>query len=186
MRTLAINVCLIFVALVGSVGTSWGADKTSFQFESVKFHSGVNAQESEAIAAALGESLTSSFNLYLTSTHFVYGPKCENSNQDSCRQNLKFELSFKAASLDLNGDDKDELIVELIGPNECGSGGCTAYILKERTKGWAVIGKIFGAGSALEVSKNAKVNGFRVFSYPGKYSKKVITCKFREARYTCE
>lgn len=37
--------------------------------------------------------------------------------------------SFKYASYDLNGDGNKEIFVGLTGPNFCGSGGCTQYLL---------------------------------------------------------
>ena len=49
------------------------------------------------------------------------------------------------ASVDLNGDGKDEVIVEVIGGGLCGSGGCYSHILqKSEEDGWQQIGSIFG------------------------------------------
>tara|TARA_Y100001936_G_scaffold1891_1_gene1797 strand:- start:759 stop:1355 length:597 start_codon:yes stop_codon:yes gene_type:complete len=183
MKQILTSLCLTIAVLLGSAGVSWGGRDTEFRI--IEFLDGVNSYESEAIAESLGNKLTSSFNLYLTDTHFIYGPQCPNDNEVDCRQNLKFELKFRTASLDLDGDGGNEVIVELIGPNECGSSGCTFYILKTYRKSWMLIGEIFGIGSPLEASKVTK-NGFRVLRFVGKYSATEINCIFQGTKYTCQ
>lgn len=46
---------------------------------------------------------------------------------------------YAAAFVDLNGDGKDETIVYLMSPGDCGSGGCSALILAPRASGFKLI-----------------------------------------------
>ena len=163
---------------------AWGGDKKAALFETIDFLDGVNARQSEAIAVSLGEIIIDSFKTYLTESHFIFGGNCFGIKDVDCRQNLLFRLEFKTASLDLDGDGKNELIVGLIGLNECGSGGCTYYILKKYKKGWVLIGEIFGLGSDFEVSKVTK-NGFKILKWTGKYTRKTYNCIFQGTKYTC-
>src|ERR1700726_1621183 len=43
---------------------------------------------------------------------------------------------------DLNGDGRPEAIVFLTGRRWCGSGGCTALVLRERDADWSIVTKI--------------------------------------------
>jgi hypothetical protein len=54
-------------------------------------------------------------------------------------------VDFEIASVDLNDDGKDEVIVKVRGRDWCGSGGCTSHILqKSGEDGWKEIGHNFG------------------------------------------
>jgi len=43
---------------------------------------------------------------------------------------------------DLNDDHHPEAIVHLAGPNFCGSGGCTTFVLTETEAGWFTVGRM--------------------------------------------
>jgi hypothetical protein len=185
MRNLTATVCLTIAVLLGSVGVSWGSDEKDIQFQKIEFKDGVDAVGSKAISESLGEHVTASFKLFFTESHFPYGPHCSNKNSRSCRQNLRYELQFNAASIDLDGDGVNEFIVGLNGPNECGSGGCTSYILKNYPEGWRKIGWIFPGGK-LEASRSY-TNGFRTIKYYGKWGKKSYPCVYtpKKEEYVC-
>ena len=88
---------------------------------------------------------------------------------------------FKAASIDLDDDGKNELIVHHVHPHWCGSGGCTSYILKNYPGGWRKIGRIF-PGGVLEASSSYH-NGFKTIKYYGR--SKTYLCVFKGGDYVC-
>jgi hypothetical protein len=176
---IAATICLTIAVLLGSAGTSWGSDDTSFQ--EIKFQDGADAYESRAISESLTEHIIGSFELFFTDSHFPYGPYCEDKKKGSCRQNLEYKLEFKTASIDLDGDRVNEVIVKIIGPNECGSLGCTSYILKNYSEGWKTIGMIFPEG-VWEASSFYK-NGMRTIKLHGR--SKTLLCVFEREEYEC-
>jgi hypothetical protein len=52
--------------------------------------------------------------------------------------NAQFAITFS----DLNDDHHPEAIVHLAGPNFCGSGGCTTFVLTETEAGWFSVGRM--------------------------------------------
>lgn len=56
---------------------------------------------------------------------------------------LCLALVLKVASLDLNGDQMDELIVTLEHTGTCGMGGCKNYTLQISPDSWKKIGSVF-------------------------------------------
>ena len=64
-------------------------------------------------------------------SHFINGPSCYDKTVE-CRGNLTFNIDFKAASVDLESDEIDNVIVYDDALGLCGSGGCTSYILAQR------------------------------------------------------
>ena len=89
---------------------------------------GANAYESKAIASAMSDKILKAFKYYVEESHFVYGPSCADKTVE-CRDNLDFSINFRAASVDLNSDDIDEVIVYYEAPNFCGCGaGLLAYL----------------------------------------------------------
>jgi hypothetical protein len=181
MRNLTATICLTIAVLLGSAGVSWGSDEKDIQFQKIEFKDGVDAVGSKAISESLGETITDFFKFFFTESHFPYGPHCSNKNSRSCRQNLRFELEFNTASIDLDDDGVNEFIVELNGPGVCGSSGCTSYILKNYPEGWREIGSIF-PGGVLEVSRSY-TNGFRTIKYYGR--SETYLCVFKDGDYVC-
>ena len=49
------------------------------------------------------------------------------------------EVRYAAADVDLNGDGQPEVVAYLMGPNICGSGGCSAVVLVRESGGWRVL-----------------------------------------------
>lgn len=140
---------------------------------------GANRYESEAIASAMSEMISEDFKIYFSESHFPYGPRC-NSNE-KCRQNLQFSVKFDTASVDLNNDGISEVIVRYDGPNRCGSGGCTSYILEGDVGGWISIGSFFPGGQ-VQVSSEMTNGNYDIyyFSKTERYS-----CKFDGFFYQC-
>lgn len=56
--------------------------------------------------------------------------------------NLGESSKYVVAFRDLNGDNKVEAIVYLMGVDWCGSGGCNTLVLTPRNNSWVVISKI--------------------------------------------
>jgi hypothetical protein len=72
------------------------------------------------------------------------------------------EVRIDIATIDLNEDGIDELIVEFTGSGFCGAGSCQMSILSRRPDGtWAAIADLLGAKSDLRVS-SIKMNGYKV------------------------
>ena len=46
---------------------------------------------------------------------------------------------YRAAAADLNGDGRPEVLAYAESAGQCGSGGCTLYILAPRGSGWRVV-----------------------------------------------
>lgn len=168
---------IIFVCVV-----AFTSPVTAQQLKRVELKDGVNAYESRAIASAMAGLITSTLKNYIENSHFVYGPICETGTVE-CRGNLNFNVSFRAASLDLNLDEIDEVIVYYEAPGFCGSGGCTSYILGQTTddNSWKVLGQFF---PGLEPSiSTLKSEGFLNIYYEVK--NEIYKCFYRSGSYIC-
>lgn len=51
-------------------------------------------------------------------------------------------VRYVSAYQDLDGDGTPEAIVYMLGPNWCGSGGCTALVLKQKDHAWTKVTEI--------------------------------------------
>ena len=58
--------------------------------------------------------------------------------KDGFGPNAQYAIAFS----DLNDDHHQEAVVHVGGPNFCGSGGCTTFVLTETGTGWVTIGKM--------------------------------------------
>ena len=150
----------------------------------LEYKEGVTRYESEAIATGLVDLITENFRYWFTESHFPFGQYCS-TGEENCRQNLNFEVTFSTASLDLNSDGIDEVIVRYNGPGYCGSGGCHSYILKKYNSGFAVIGKFF-PGTKVEISSN-RTEGYADIYYHGKGKTTPFVCKYsaNQQKYQC-
>ena len=146
----------------------------------LEFANGANKYASQAIALGMSELIVEDLHYYLTESHFIYGPTCYGETSE-CRQQLRFEVNFSTATFDLNLDGLDEVFVRYNAPGQCGSGGCTTYILENEIRGWDVIGSFFPGGKVTISSKTT--NGYFDFYYYGKTAK--YLCKFEEPNYDC-
>ena len=75
---------------------------------------GLNEKQAREVAIGLEDELTELFNHWLTESHFVY----------STEPHLNFKVSFSAASVDLDNDNVDDLLVRVEHENVCGAGDC--------------------------------------------------------------
>ena len=126
----------------------------SEELTTLTFKEGSNKNQSEAIAFALKDKITETLEIYLQETHFAF----------EANNSLSFNLDFDTASYDLNRDGSQEVFVTLKGPNICGSGGCTTYILEKGAKGWLVIGRFFPGGEA-KISSNKNGGYFDIYYF---------------------
>lgn len=75
------------------------------------------------------------------------------------------ESTYPFAFVDLNGDEKDEIIIA--DPPSGGSGGSIHYILKQRGKEWVAIGTFHGGLAFTHRDDNVKYedNFYRIIVY---------------------
>ena len=94
-----------------------------------------------------------------------------------------FNISFKAATIDLNSDKIDEVLVDYKAPNFCGSGGCNSYILGqlEGGSGWEILGQFF-PGHEPSIS-SSQYNRYSDIVYNGRDNS--YRCMFKGDRYDC-
>ena len=145
---------------------------------------GANAYETEAINSAMSELIADTFKYYAENFHpFMSSPSCINKTVE-CRGNLTFNINFKAASVDLDSDEIDEVIVYYNAPGYCGSGGCTSYILAQRymDNNWVILGKFF-PGSRPSIS-SLMTNGHYDIHHKGKSES--YKCQYDGEIYSCK
>ena len=152
------------------------------ELQSIELKDGANAYETNAIASAMSERILDTFKYYFEESHFIHGPRCADKTVE-CRDNLDFSINFRAASVDLNSDDIDEVIVYYEAPNFCGSGGCTSYILAPRNMddSWVILGKFF-PGYSPSIS-SMTTNGHNNVHYKGDNGSYI--CRYNGSSYSC-
>ena len=152
------------------------------ELQSIELKNGANAYESKAIASAMSERILDTFKYYFEESHFIHGPRCADKTVE-CRDNLDFSINFRAASVDLNSDDIDEVIVYFEAPGFCGSGGCTSYILAPTNMddSWVILGKFF-PGYEPSISSTT-ANGHNDIHYKGDNGSYI--CQYNGRNYSC-
>jgi len=152
------------------------------ELKPIALKDGAHAYESKAIASAMSERILDTFKYYFEESHFIHGPRCADKTVE-CRDNLDFSINFRAASVDLNSDDIDEVIVYFEAPNFCGSGGCTSYILAPTNMddSWVILGEFFPGYDPSISSTTA--GGHNDIHYEGKYGS--YTCRYDGRNYSC-
>ena len=152
------------------------------ELQSIELKDGANAYESKAIASAMSDKILGAFKYYVEESHFVHGPRCADKTVE-CRDNLDFSINFRAASVDLNSDDIDEVIVYYEAPNFCGSSGCTSYILAPTNMddSWVILGKFF-PGYEPSISSTT-ANGHNDIHYKGDNG--IYICRYNGSSYSC-
>jgi len=152
------------------------------ELQSIELKDGANAYESKAIASAMSERILDTFKYYFEESHFIHGPRCADKTVE-CRDNLDFSINFRAASVDLNSDDIDEVIVYFEAPGFCGSGGCTSYILAPTNMddSWVILGKFF-PGYEPSISSTT-ANGHNDIHYKGDNGSYI--CQYNGRNYSC-
>ena len=152
------------------------------ELKPIVLNDGANAYETNAIASAMSERILDTFKYYFEESHFIHGPRCADKTVE-CRDNLDFSINFRAASVDLNSDDIDEVIVYYEAPNFCGSGGCTSYILAPTNMddSWVILGKFF-PGYEPSISSTT-ANGHNDIHYKGDNGSYI--CRYNGRNYSC-
>ena len=181
MRKLLFVTCTCIFVFSASIAMGEGETDAAKMPQIIEFRDGANAEESRAISEALVEEVTSTFKYWFTESHFPFGPSfCDT---DPCLQHIVFGIGLTGASLDLNGDQVDELIVTLEHTGICGMGGCNNYVLQVSPDGWKKIGSVFTDQEL--VASSAYSRGFRTIQFQSKYSDKIVKCVYEEDGYFC-
>ena len=184
MRKLLSVACTCICFFSASIAMGESETDAAKMPQKIEFRDGANAEESRAISEALVEEVTSTFKYWFTKSHFPYGPSSPSfCDSDPCVQHILFGIGLKVASLDLNGDQIDELIVTLEHTVSCGSGGCANHVLQKSPDRWEKIGEI-RTGQEL-VASSAYSGGFRTIQFQSKYSDKIVKCVYEEDGYSC-
>ena len=110
------------LSLTLSLNSLFASEKDYGNLTEIILENGLNNEQSREVAKALKDDLEQIFNGWLTDTHFIYYPICSNENSQNCRQNLIFDVDFSAASLDLDNDGVDDLLVRIEHEIWCGVG----------------------------------------------------------------
>ena len=161
--------------------------------QKIEFLKGLDKYQTEAVLS-LSNSIISDFESYLLGSHFVYGPNKQNSivpcenNKKKCRHNINYSLDFSTASIDLNNDGIDEVLVQFENAHQCGpTGPCYTDILYKDEDTWTFIGDGTNdlRGSNLYVSNKYK-NGYQTIFYNGKSRWSEKEDKFISNKYKCE
>ena len=154
MKSLSIMSCLFTILICGSFNSSWSKtigfldysplrhpapDIKIENLEQIILEDGLDQYQTEAVVAALFEELADIFKFHVTDSHFIW--ECKGEGKENCRHNLGFGISFKAQTKDINNDNFDDVIIELIHPSVCGSGGCYQYIILNNKGKWEPIGQ---------------------------------------------
>ena len=106
---------------------------------------GLNEKQAREVAIGLEEELIELFKYWLTESHFINGSG----------PNIDFNVDFSAASIDLDNDNNDDLLVRVEHSLVCGVGACDKIdiLLSGDTTG--IKAGILG-GSKYYVSDNTK------------------------------
>jgi len=171
---------LFAVSSLGQPSKAASIDEKDFSI--IPVSDWMSESDASSIALALEEELVESFRSYLTVSHFPFIYGCKQGT--ACMNNINFEVKFKIGKRDLGGTDTPELLVTLIAPNMCGSGGCSTYILSKR-KRWEAIGSLLGATDIASRDRananNRQYADLLVTSRDQKY-----LCKYVSGQYKCE
>ena len=104
----------IFLFLVLSINALFASEKDYGNLTEITLKKGLNEKQAREVAIGLEEELTELFNYWLTESHFVFGKE----------SHLNFNVDFSAASVDLDNDNVDDLLVRVEHENVCGIGDC--------------------------------------------------------------
>ena len=71
------------------------------------------------------------------------------------------EVRYFGRTVDLGGDGRSEAVVQVAGPNVCGTGGCTTYVLAQDAAGaWSIVSTL-SVTQAPVAAANTRTNGWR-------------------------
>ena len=80
----------------------------------INLKKGLNEKQAREVVIGLGDELTDLFNYWLTESNFINGSG----------PNIDFNVDFSAASIDLDNDSNDDLLVRVEHSLVCGVGDC--------------------------------------------------------------
>ena len=122
-----IKLLIIFLlSLTLSLNIAVASDKDYGNLTEIILTEGLDKNQTREVAIGLADDLKDLFHSWLTKTHFIFGPRCSSKDASSgpCRQNLEFDLGFSAASVDLDNDGIDDVLVRVEHELVCGAGDC--------------------------------------------------------------
>ena len=188
MKKIALLICLIFIV------SFINAKEKEIKFS--REDDRVNLYQHDAISFGLFEIIADSFKDALQDQTRYY---FETKDTKMSYPGPFVRFDFKAVSIDLNDDGIEEVIAYMFGPDHCGSGGCTSYILQNtevserdydgtevKAEDWKIIGRPF-PGRHIFISSN-KTNGYFDIHYSSKNgsTEYEYLCKFNNENYECE
>ena len=110
MKKYLINFLILLMLSLNAVSAS---EKDYGNLTEITLKKGLNNYQSKLVAKGLADDLKQIFNFWLTESHFIYYPQCSNEENNACRQNLSFNVNFSSASVDLDNDEIDDLLVRI-------------------------------------------------------------------------
>ena len=117
-----LKICLLFLTL--SLNALSASEKDYGNLTEIILENGLNNKQSREVAKGLADDLEYIFKSWLTKSHFIFYPRCSSDDNEDCRQNLNFKINFSSASIDLDNDEIDDLLVRVEHENVCGAGDC--------------------------------------------------------------
>ena len=72
-------------------------------------------------------------------------------------------LRYAARGIDLNDDSKPEVVAIVFGRDACGSGGCTAFVLRDSVTGYQLVTRITSASAPILVGADRSANWHDLF-----------------------
>ena len=108
--------CLInfLILLMLSLKIVSASEKDYGNLTEITLKKGLNEKQAREVAIGLEEELIELFKYWLTESHFIYGTE----------PNINFNVDFSAASVDLDNDNNDDLLVRVEHSLVCGVGDC--------------------------------------------------------------
>ena len=111
MKKYLINFLILLMLSLNAVSAS---EKDYGNLTEITLKKGLNEKQAREVAICLGDELTDLFKYWLTESHFIYGTE----------PNIDFNVDFSAASVDLDNDNNDDLLVRVEHSLVCGVGDC--------------------------------------------------------------
>jgi hypothetical protein len=99
----------------------------------------------------------------LTATHETTAERDAEAVESELRTrygNLGGEIRYFGATTDLDGDGKHEIIVHVVSPMLCGTGGCNTLVLTPTEAGYRLVTEISVSRPPIQVSSRSS-NGWR-------------------------
>ena len=112
------------LSLTFSLNALCASEKDYGNLTEIILENRLNNKQSREVAKGLADDLEDIFKSWLTKSHFIFYPRCSSDDNEDCRQNLNFEINFSSASIDLDNDEYDDLLVRVEHENVCGIGDC--------------------------------------------------------------